>query len=173
MIIAVMEIGNYRDLPKAYVVLRCLLLAVGLLLAGYLLYHHYEVRLGPDKRSFCSLSDEVNCDVVALHPSSELLGIPLGAYGFACYLLLLWLLGSRRAVGLEKCLAWGQFLSWLSLLISLYLLAMSKWVIGSLCLVCSATYLINLALALMSFFPGALRSPLRALARVLADLRVR
>jgi uncharacterized membrane protein len=168
-----MEIGNHRDLPKSYVVLRGLLLAVGLVLAGYLLYHHYEVRLGPDKRSFCSLSDEVNCDVVALHPSSELLGIPLGVYGLACYLLLLWLLRRRLAVGLEKSLAWGQLLSWLSLFISLYLLTMSKWVIGSLCLVCSATYLINMALALMSFFPGALRSPLGSFSRVLADLRVR
>lgn len=148
------------------------LLAIGIILSGYLLYHHYEIRLDPSKKSFCTVSEDINCDVVALHSSSEVLGIPLAVYGLGYYFLLACLLGWARRLQEQILSCYASVFKGLGFLISIYLFVISKWLIGSLCLICCGTYLINFCLLLQVLFKSDF-SWKGALIQVYRDVQVK
>ncbi len=98
--------------------------------------------------SFCNVNSAVNCDAVLMSTYGKLLGIPVAAWGFLSYLLLAILLFRRgRTVGSARSrttvLALGLAL-W-NLAVSVYMAAISTFVIGILCLLCAGMYVVVVA----------------------------
>lgn len=124
-----------------------LLSLLGFLAAGYSLFHHYAIRFSSSYESFCNLSEKVNCDAVALHPSSEILGVPVAAYGAAAYIALLLLTiraDENRQFIVPLVISMFAF--------SIYLASVSAFLIGSFCIVCIFSYVINLALIFSTMY---------------------
>jgi len=123
------------------------LAGLGLVASGYLLYHHYILRFDPSHVSFCNYSERVNCDAVALHPSSEVMGIPVAALGLVYYFIMIYISTMRGHSGIRPALdAYQTVLAIMGFAISVYLFSVSWWIIESLCVVCAATYVVNLLL---------------------------
>lgn len=120
--------------------------------------------------SFCAISDQVNCDRVAVSPYSVVLGLPVAVWGVLGFALLAvlagWGLSRRRAhpawpAGLLLLASGGAVAA------SVALAAVSEFVIGAFCILCAAAW----TLAAASFV-AALRAvrPVGAGAAVRADL---
>src|SRR5678815_3716388 len=87
--------------------------------------------------SFCNVNSKVNCDAVLMSSYGTLLGVPMAGWGFVSYVALAALLYRRRkAVGPARAqtmlLAVGLAL-W-NVGVSVYMAAISTFVIGTLCL---------------------------------------
>jgi len=153
-----------------------LLCLAGLGVATDLAGIHLWVHTDPSYRSFCALSETVNCDTVAESPYSVLFGVPVSVWGMLGYLLMgcLSLIGLvRRArpspwpAGSLLVLAIGAGLS------SMVLGTISAVAIHSFCIMCVCTYAINAALlvlaVLLALRRGGLGAVLTGEARALRD----
>jgi protein-disulfide isomerase/uncharacterized membrane protein len=147
--------GNARGWRIVFLVL-C---TIGACLSADLLRLHVNVHTDPDYHSYCAMSERVNCDTVAASDYSVVLGLPLALWGLVGYVALgvltAWGLrggryGTRWPLGIAFWL--GIFCS----VLGVALLALSHWVIESVCVVCGGTYLVNIALGLVAWM--ALRS---------------
>lgn len=156
----------------------CLALAiVGVCLSADLMRLHVNVHTDPDYQSYCAVSEGVNCETVAASDHAVMLGLPLAVWG-------LWFfagVGGMAAWGLrrrgDRPVTWPfGLLFWASLGASAYgvvLFYVSKVVIGSLCLLCLASYGVSFALlfaSAMALRRGA-QGPLSALRAELAAVR--
>jgi protein-disulfide isomerase len=119
---------------------------VGLWLSILLEQIHFRIHTQPDFHSFCAIDRKVNCDIVAKSPYAVLFGVPLAAWGILGYavamLLSLWgaIKRSALAVGCGLYLALGFVAT------SAVLGAISAIVITAVCILCIATYGVNLLL---------------------------
>lgn len=125
-----------------------LLAIVGLGLSGYLTLLHVQLHHDPTYVSVCAIGDKLNCETVAASRYSVALGLPVSVWGALSYLILAWMsfssLSRKRSGGRSGFLAlYGLML----IAISIVLAAISAFVIGAVCLLCSAVYLINLVVA--------------------------
>jgi len=133
---------------KILLLLGVLVCLVGLGIAGELTSIHVWVHTDPDYRSFCAVSETVNCDTVAESPYSVFLGVPVAVWGLLGYLLL----GAVFVSGLRgrRPGTWPAglllVLSSFALLASLVLGTISAVAIHSFCILCVATYLLNAVL---------------------------
>ncbi len=133
---------------------------LGVLVSAYLLLY----KLGVLGSVICVGSN--GCERVQLSRWSEFLGVPVAAYGVAGYVLLLAvaLFGLRpEQVARPGPTRWITGLSGLGVLFSLYLLGLELLKIHAVCIWCSASGVLILAIFLVSAgaLPGFSRAPAR------------
>jgi protein-disulfide isomerase len=148
------------------------LCAVGLWLSVLLEQIHFRIHTQPDFHSFCAIDRKVNCDIVAKSPYAVLFGVPVATWGIFGYavaaLLSLW--GAiKRSPLAAGC---GLYLGLSFLGTSAVLGAISALVITAVCILCIATYGVNVlflgSMLLAARGPGigaALAEPWRILRR--------
>jgi uncharacterized membrane protein len=109
--------------------------------------------------SSCTLSPRIDCDKVQASRYSDVLGVPLSLWGAGGNLVLLaWVLASRRLGESGRgLLGAAALLAAFGLLVSLYLLYVSLFEIGAVCLYCSGIQLCSLVLAIL-LVPAAVRA---------------
>ena len=159
---------NHQSLPSqrvAFAASLALALA-GLVLSIMLVRVHHDAASG--LTSFCTISEEVNCDKVALSRWSSLFGVPVAVWGVAGYglvgALAVWGLSagrlhSRWPAGL--LLASGLAFS----AVSLGLAFISKAIIGAWCLLCVGSWVTSLGLLVTGWLacrPGGVAAAVRA-----------
>jgi uncharacterized membrane protein/predicted DsbA family dithiol-disulfide isomerase len=131
-----------------------LLCALGILLSADLLNLHIRVHTDPTYQSLCAISEQVNCETVALSSFAVFAGLPWAVWGLIGYLFMSGLcirgLRSRRQPA-----SWPfGILFWLSVfssLLSIVLFGISHVLIRSFCVVCAATYIANFLLVGIAF----------------------
>lgn len=111
------------------------LFAVGTAIALYLTLTHYTARVP----LACSSTGLVNCEEVLTSPQSTWLGLPVALYGLAWFLALgVWW---RLGIGALR-LVWTA----LGAVVVIYLVYLEFWVIGAICIWCSALHAVILTL---------------------------
>jgi protein-disulfide isomerase len=128
----------------------CVIALIGLAIAANLAYLHVHLAADSAYTSWCNVNDDVNCNVVLASEYAYFLGVPI-AYGAlltyammaaAAAIILFIERASRRrqiATALFAVAVW-------SVAFSIYLVAVSWFVLGTICLLCSGLYVVNLAL---------------------------
>ncbi|BDG09961.1 vitamin K epoxide reductase family protein [Anaeromyxobacter paludicola] len=118
----------------------------GLAVAGDLTLIHTRVHASESYRSFCSISEAVNCDSVARSRWSIFLGLPVSVWGLVGYALM----GALAATGLSARRGWPSglllLLSGAAVGGSVALALVSKLVLHSWCILCMASWTVNLLL---------------------------
>lgn len=125
------------------------LCTVGACLAADLARLHVAVNTDPDYQSYCAISARVNCDTVAASRYSVLWGLPLAIWGLVAYVAMAALAGWGLRLRLPRPTWPFGILFWtaaVAVLFSARLYYVSHVVVESLCPVCVATYLVNVAL---------------------------
>lgn len=109
--------------------------------------------------SFCSINDFIDCDGVARTYLSQCLGIPLAWWGIFLYLFILFLTFVHKfnwkgllapLSAFKTPLKYISVLGLFSFLISMYLAGVSFFQIKKLCILCFATYFIDLFISLVA-----------------------
>ena len=121
---------------------------------------YYDANFNPYAlASFCSINDFIDCDKVAKTTESQFWGIPLAYWGMFLYLFMIMLLFADKIKNVKflKCfevfknpLDYIASLGLLSFIISMTLLFISLHEIKMLCILCAATYVLNLIIALVA-----------------------
>jgi len=148
----------------------CLL---GIVVSVELTRIHLFVHTDPEYHSVCAVSDEVNCETVAISPYSVFAGLPVSLWGVAGYLIMgilaAWSL-SRRGLHPTWPLGLLALLTVFSAAVSAFLAYISATRIDSLCLFCTASYVVNAALLVLCVVAVRRRArPVRVL--IIDDLR--
>ena len=126
------------------------LCVLGLFLSSALTYIHVMVHTDPSFSSVCAMGERLNCETVAASGWSVFMGIPVSVFGIVFYLILglaaLYSLMEQRAVipGI------GMIISFLGSIVSVGLFTLSSVVIHAFCLLCTATYVVNIVLFIVS-----------------------
>lgn len=130
---------------------------IGVALSGLLVYEHHTLATkGFEQKSFCSINEFIDCDVVNASSYADFHSIPIAGLGLLFYLLLAGycfaaLLGSPDR---KSGLAFLFFLNAGGLVITIIMAYLSFMVLGVLCLLCAGLYLVNALITLL--FPAAL-----------------
>jgi len=152
------------------------MLMVGLVLSGELIRLHIEATSDAAYNSYCSVSETVSCDTVARSEYAIAFGVPLAVWGVFGYALMALIAGLGLRGRSRSMAAPFAGLAIFSLAVSLVLAAISHFLIQAWCLVCVGTYVVNLAVAVLSFYllgkEGA-RASCRALLEQIAKERGR
>lgn len=123
---------------------------VGLGASIYLSVLHWQVHNRPGHESFCAVSEEVNCDTVALSRFSTIFGVPVSSWGALFYLvfIILALWGFLRR---DPPWPWGLLglLNLVAVGLSAFQFAISKFVIQSFCIMCIILCVVNAAVAVL------------------------
>lgn len=151
--------------------LALVLCLIGLWLSVLLEQIHFKIHTQPDFHSFCAIDRKVNCDIVARSSYAVLFGVPIASWGIFGYVvagvIALW--GAlRRRTALAAGL--GLYLGLAFTATSVALGLVSALVITAVCILCIATYGVNLLLLLSMVLAArswgigaALAEPWRAL----------
>lgn len=144
-----------RKAPSARIHFRAALLLTltGLADSIYLSISHYRNYSDITYRSFCALTRTVNCDTVSQSVHSIFLGLPVPLWGVLGYFLFLALLLLSRPSSKKGAPVWS-LLFILSLFFSLYsvfLGAVSAYLVRSYCLMCIVSFAVNFALFFITF----------------------
>ncbi len=132
-----------------FMVLACL---AGVAVSVELTRIHVLVHTDPTFHSVCAVSEGVNCETVASSPYSVFAGIPVSVWGIFGYALI----GVRALAGLRgkdsapKTIASLFLLSLFSVATSAVLAVISQTRIQSLCLFCTASYVVSAVLLLLA-----------------------
>jgi protein-disulfide isomerase/uncharacterized membrane protein len=125
----------------------------GLGISFYLAVSHFQVYTDIGYRSFCAISQSINCDTVSQSPYAVLWGVPIAAWGGLGYLtfLLMLLLSLGRSAHHQRVwtLLFSMALGFSGY--SLALAAIATFLIGSYCILCIALYAVNLLLLFFSW----------------------
>jgi protein-disulfide isomerase/uncharacterized membrane protein len=159
--------------PRAAFAASLLLAVAGLAVAAVLVKVHHDAAAG--LTSFCTISEEVNCDKVALSGWSVLLGVPVAAWGVLGYALMAVLSAWGLSAGrLHPRWPAGLLVSLggLAAAVSVALSLVSKLVIGAWCLLCMVSWVVSLGLLVTGWLAcrpeggaAALRADLGAVRR--------
>lgn len=127
----------------------------GVIFSAWLLYHHVTVDSGFQlEKSFCSISPGFDCDAVARSEYAELLGVPIASYSLFFYLALYLFCKSVRPKDAfsDGPLADVLFAAGvLALVPSLVLLAISLFVLKTVCLMCSVLYVVGISVFMVAY----------------------
>jgi len=133
---------------------------IGICLSAYLCKIYYDANFNPYAlASFCSVSDFVDCDGVAKTSYSQFLGIPLCLWGMFFYLFVMAMLFADKLAKFKLFRFMEVFknpqsyifcLGLLAFTISACLAGISLFEIHKICVLCIATYLVDLALAIIA-----------------------
>jgi protein-disulfide isomerase len=150
--------------------------AAGLGLSIVLEYLHVKTHTDPAFHSFCAIGRRVNCDIVARSPYSVFFGVPVAAWGIFAYVVAavvaLWGLVRRSRLAA----ACGLGLALLYAAGSAVLAGISVFLVTAVCLLCIATYGVNLLVLVAMLFaarPAGVRATLAELPRALRARPVR
>lgn len=144
------------DRVKKIIIL--LLTLVGIILAGELCKIYYDANFNEYAlASFCSVNNIIDCDGVAKTSYSQFLGIPLSLWGifFYCFIILMIFAKPLSSFKYLKFLeVFKNPLSYIFCLgtiafgISMVLAGIQFFAINKICILCFATYFIDLAISL-------------------------
>jgi protein-disulfide isomerase len=137
-----------------------LLMSIGFGITIYLAHVYYQANFNQlAMPSGCVLNDFMDCDAVAKTTESQFFGVPLAYWGMFLYLFMMMLM----CVDLLKKLPFLKFLEVfknkyhyiaslgiISFTISMILLCVSLFVIKKLCVMCAATYIVNLVIGIVA-----------------------
>ncbi|RJO66074.1 MAG: hypothetical protein C4523_13400 [Myxococcales bacterium] len=130
-------------------------LLVGLAASLQLTYIHFMVAdADTNYKSFCNISETINCDTVAASPWSTLFGIPIAILGGLTYLFCIALAGARLALPRQRLPHAGVHLFWIAVFCvaySLYLAYVCYAEIGAWCLMCMVLYAVNVVFLLTAW----------------------
>jgi protein-disulfide isomerase/uncharacterized membrane protein len=132
-----------KPLPfQVYFWVVAILALAGFADAVYLSISHYRVYTDIAYKSFCAISRSINCDTVSQSAYSVFLGAPVAVWGVIGYVLFLLLLGFAGTRAAAHIRIWPSLfvLSLLFSLLSIILAFISTFYIGSLCIMCIASY---------------------------------
>lgn len=139
-----------------------LVAVAGICLSVLLLIEYHVAVANPQHVSLCDFSQTVSCSTVARSGYAVLGGLPIAWYGVVAFFVTAFMIATTCWVDLRAVL----FLLGLGgVLGSLALLVISKALIGVLCPLCGAVYLVWILLALQFLWwtrRGAIASPLRS-----------
>ncbi|MES0372081.1 MAG: thioredoxin domain-containing protein [Mariprofundaceae bacterium] len=127
---------------------------VGFAASVYLTNLHYQIFTGSvEEFGFCGISREISCETVTASPYSKLFGVPLAWLGAMLYMF--WIALASSALYKPKKnsdITTGLFLltSATAVALNIYLGQLMFFTIGSLCLLCLLTYIINLAVLVLA-----------------------
>lgn len=142
-----------REVKPLIFVFLLMLAASGFASSFYLAKSHYSILSGQHAgASFCSVSQVVDCDAVAASPYSEIYQIPWASFGALVYLVMFSfsLLGLLYSPLSRFSLRFLFLISALCLLFDAYLAFIGFVILKLVCLVCIFTYLVNLAVLVLS-----------------------
>jgi uncharacterized membrane protein len=124
------------------------LCAAGLAASAYLSISHYRVHTDIAYRSFCAISQSINCDNVSQSPYSVLWGLPVPVWGAIGFIGLFGLLAVNALPSARRQRGWIISLVVVSgfTLVSVLLAAVSAFWVGSYCIMCLAVYAVCLLL---------------------------
>lgn len=139
-----------RPLPfnVYYSAVVCLVI-VGLLASAYLFYSHYRVYTDIAYESFCAISKSINCDTVSESAYSVIFDVPVPLWGILGYTMLLLCVVSAGFNQPRGVRTWAVIF-WLAVGfsgVSVALVMVSTYLIGSYCILCIVTYAVNLLVA--------------------------
>jgi protein-disulfide isomerase/uncharacterized membrane protein len=133
---------------------------IGLFLSVELCFIYYNANYNAYAlSSFCSINNFIDCDGSARTIYSQFLGIPLSYWGVFLYLTILFLtfVDKLKNIKFLKFLevfkkpdSYITFLGTIAFICSMILAAISLSVIKKLCILCFATYLIDLLIAMIA-----------------------
>jgi uncharacterized membrane protein/protein-disulfide isomerase len=146
----------YRSASKTWLYV---LSMIGAAISATALYEHviyrYGLATGP---SFCNISQHINCEAVNASDWSVFFGLPIASYGIFFYVAvlgLLWVSGPSRQVRDARANQVIFVGGVVGSICSIILLAISEFVIGALCLLCMALYLVSFLLLGVSWWGAA------------------
>jgi protein-disulfide isomerase/uncharacterized membrane protein len=156
-------VGRIKFVVKNAKIALFLLASVGLIASILLTQLHYKVdRNGFDEKSFCNVSEFVDCDTVVASRYSSVktpfLTVPNSEIGMIYYLLMLLGLGyagaARHADRRRGTLAFLFVSMIFASAYSVFMAYLSVSKLGVICLMCATTYFVNFLMLLT--FPSAL-----------------
>ena len=137
-----------------------ILAILGLLMTLKLAVIYYESNYNPySAPSFCSINSFVDCDAVAQTSKSVFMGVPLAYWGMFFYLFILMLLNVEKikltkGLGLlavfKRPMSYISVLGLVSFFVSVTLAITSIFILNKICVLCFATYFVNLAISLIA-----------------------
>lgn len=137
-----------------------LFMLIGFGLTIYLAYVYYQANFNQYALpSACALSEFMDCDAVARTTESQFLGVPLAYWGMFLYLFMMMLLcvDKLKQIPVLKFLEvfknkyhYIASLGVISFTISMILLGVSLIGIKKLCVMCVATYVVNLIIGIVA-----------------------
>ena len=139
-----------KPLPfRVYFIAVALISLVGLIDAGYLAISHYRVYTDMNHRSFCAISRAINCDSVSQSAYSIFLNVSVPVWGVFGYLIIcLLLFNAWRYRNHSRKAFWPSIfiVALIYSLNSLYLAAVSSFIIHSHCMMCILSHAVNFGL---------------------------
>lgn len=146
--------GNMDDRRSRIALVAMLMFSVvGIAIAADLANIYVASRTDPDFQSFCAVSDGINCTSVALSEYSTVFNTPVAVWAMAGYLFTAFL--SAMAAFRRKTGFGAGFLfifGCLFTLVSIWLIVVMTFLIHSICILCMAIDVINLAFMVMAIF---------------------
>jgi uncharacterized membrane protein len=139
---------------KRYFTIIYLISLIGLIICVYLTYLHLGILSGTfTEKSFCDVSDLINCEAVSVSPYAEIGGIPISLIGGIVYIIIISL--SIFGISMKNEFALDSMkqiflISLLSICFDIYLVIVSIFILKSICLLCVLTYIINLVNLILS-----------------------
>jgi len=101
-----------------------------------MIYVHVRTRLDPAYQSFCRIGETLDCQAVTESRFSSFFGVPLAFWGLAGAVAMAVLTGTRALLPLAMGAA----------IVSLALAGISAFVLRVLCLLCAASWIVDVAL---------------------------
>lgn len=133
---------------------------IGFLITVKLTVIYFEANFNPySLPSFCSINNFIDCDGVAKTTHSQFFGIPLSLWGMFLYLFMIFLLFVDKLKQIKflgflevfkNPLEYIAALGYISFGISMILAGISIFEIKKICVLCIATYIINLVIAIIA-----------------------
>ncbi len=122
--------------------------------AFYLTTHYYKINiLNPVEASFCSISQDFDCDEVAKSSAASIADIPVSTIGLFAYLFLafLTLIGHYRKNLKSEILSTIVVIASLMFCFSIYMAFLSFTQVNTFCLLCIFLYILNLLIVIFAF----------------------
>lgn len=144
---------NVQKLGK-YLFINVLLGIIGVGVSIYSIIHHIELKAAGVTDAACNINQTISCDAVAGSQYSEILGIPLGAFGLAYFLsiFLLSMMVFKSESNRESNISALATLTFIGGLVSIVLASISFFAVKALCLTCLAVYILTLGLVAGTIF---------------------
>lgn len=133
---------------KGWVFISMLLAVIGLGVSLYSINHHVEVHKSGQTDAACNINATFSCDDAALSEYSEVLEAPLGVWGAGYFvaLIIVLLYGTfSKKQKKEHLQAYGLYVV-IGVFVSLVLLGISLFSLGTVCPVCVGVYVVCFAL---------------------------
>ena len=123
----------------------CWLCFAGALISIYLIYVENRLVQNVSYKPVCGINDRVSCSKAAKSSFSKLFGIPNAILGVIYYAVIAGLFYFNFPI-LVKMVAF------IGVVFSIYLAFISFFVQKNVCVLCTATYIINLLILVFAFF---------------------